>query len=182
INEKLNTTQMISLQGWYGPEDIVFDDAGNLYCGVHAGASDFSDGRILKIDPSGKIEVFYNSGSWVAGLHFDHSGNLIALSHKEGLVSISPQKEVTVLASATADGKRFLIPNGLDIAADGKMYFTNTSDKSAWTIKYGRKIVLEMIPNGGLYCYDPQTKQVTTLMDGTFLVTVSLLVRTKVIC
>ena len=50
------------------------DSLGNLYTGVHN--EDFSDGRILKIDPSGKIEEFYNSGSWVAGLHFDQKKTL----------------------------------------------------------------------------------------------------------
>lgn len=168
LNEKLSSIEKISLQGWYGPEDIVFDSAGNLYCGVHIGEQDFSDGRILKITPSGKVEEFYNAGSWVAGLHFDDTGNLIALSHKLGLISISPDKNVTVLASHDDKGNPFLIPNGLDIASDGKIYFSNTSDESAYTIKYGRKIVLEMAPIGGFYRYDPKTKELTTLIDGTY--------------
>jgi len=165
-NEVLLTTTKIPLNGWYGPEDIVFDSLGNLYCGVHN--KDFSDGRILKIDTAGKVEEFYNSGSWVAGLHFDKSNNLIALSHKQGLISISPAKKITVLAEKDDKEKRFLIPNGLDIASDGKMYFTNTSEISAYTIKYGRKLILEMIPRGGLYCYDPATKQVTALLTETY--------------
>lgn len=168
VNEKLSGIEKISLQGWFGPEDIVFDSAGNLYCGVHVGETDFSDGRILKITPSGNVEEFYNAGSWVAGLHFDAHGNLIALSHKLGLISISPDKKVTVLAGQDGNGKPFLIPNGLDIASDGKIYFSNTSDESAYTIKYGRKIVLEMSPIGGFYCYDPSTKKLTTLIDGTY--------------
>jgi sugar lactone lactonase YvrE len=168
LNEKLTTTQKISLQGWYGPEDIVFDSMGNMYCGAHIKADVFNDGRILKIDTAGKVEVFYNSGSWVAGLHFDATGNLIALSHKEGLISISPDKKVTVLATEDEHGKKFLIPNGLDIASDGKIYFSNTSEKSKYTIKYGRKIILEMQPLGGFYCYNPQTKKVSTLIDGTY--------------
>jgi len=168
INEKLNSIQKISLQGWYGPEDIVMDNEGNLYCGVHSKATDFSDGRILKISPAGKVEEYYNAGSWVAGLHFDSEGNLIALSHKLGLISISPDKQVTVLASKDEKSNPFLIPNGLDIASDGKIYFSNTSDESAYTIRYGRKVVLEMSPIGGLYCYDPGTHQVKTLIDGTY--------------
>lgn len=168
LNEKLGTTRHISLDGWYGPEDIVFDSLGNLYAGVHVGEQDFSDGRILKIDPAGKVDTFYKSESWVAGLHFDSKGNLIALSHKLGLISISPEKAVTVLAGKDDHGKPFLIPNGLDIASDGKIYFTNTSDESAYDIRYGRKIILEMLPKGGLYRYDPETKTVETLMKGTY--------------
>jgi sugar lactone lactonase YvrE len=167
-NEKLTMSQKISLGGWYGPEDITFDAVGNMYCGVHKSANDFSNGAILKIDQAGRIEVFYDSQSWVSGLHFDTSGNLIALSHKQGLISISPDKKITVLAKEDEHKKPFLIPNGLDIASDGKIYFSNTSEKSSYNIKYGRKIILEMLPLGGLYCYDPGTKKVRTLIDGTY--------------
>lgn len=168
LNEQLSSTQKVSLDGWFGPEDIVFDNLGNMYAGVHIGETDFTDGRILKIDPAGKVDTFYNAGSWVAGLHFDGQGNLIALSHKLGLISISPERKVTVLAGKDDQGRPFLIPNGLDIASDGKIYFTNTSDESAYNIKYGRKIVLEMKPEGGLYRYDPETNKVETLIDGTY--------------
>jgi sugar lactone lactonase YvrE len=167
-NNKLQTSDTISLNGWYGPEDIIFDKAGTMYCGVHVGEADFSDGKILKISPQGDVEVFYDAGSWVAGLHFDQDSNLIALSHKQGLISISPEKEVTVLADKDENGRPFLIPNGLDIASDGLIYFTNTSHESAYDIKYGRKLIMELNPNGGLYQYDPTTKQVTTLIDGTY--------------
>ncbi len=167
-NEKLTAATTIPLNGHYGPEDIVFDSSGNMYFGVHTGKTDFSNGKILKTDPSGNTEVFYEAGSWVAGLHFDGKGNLIALSHREGLISISPAKQVTVLANKDENGKAFLIPNGLDIASDGKIYFTNTSEKSAYTINYGKKIILEMKPLGGLYGYDPATKKITMLINGTY--------------
>ena len=166
LNEKLLVSEKVGIDGWFGPEDILFDSLGNLYTGVHT--ADFSDGRILKIDPSGKVEEFYNSGSWVAGLHFDTEGSLIALSHKQGLISISATKEVTVLAAADEKGNPFLIPNGLDIADDGMIYFTNTSHISRYTIKYGRKVIMEMKPLGGLFSYNPITKKVSTLIEGTY--------------
>jgi sugar lactone lactonase YvrE len=168
LNEKLSTIEKISLNGWYGPEDIVFDNAGNLYCGVHSKEYDFRDGRILKVDQSGKVEIFLNTHSWVSGLHFDTKGNLIALSNKLGLISIAPDKTVTVLANKDDKGKPFLIPNGLDIASDGKIYFSNTSSESAYNVKYGRKLILEIRPTGGLYCYNPTTHKVETLIDGTY--------------
>lgn len=166
LNEKLLATKKLQIEGWYGPEDILFDSIGNLFTGVHN--SDFSDGKILKMDPSGKVDQFYNSGSWVAGLHFDENSNLIALSHKQGLISISPTKEVTILAATDENGNPFLIPNGLDIADNGIIYFTNTSEESPYNIRYGRKVIMEMRPLGGLYQYDPTTKKVTTLIDGTY--------------
>ncbi len=168
LNNELTKVEKIDLAGWVGAEDIVFDSLGNLYCGVHKAVNDFSDGKILKISPEGEIQIFYDAGSWVAGLHFDKQGNLIALSHKEGLISISPQKIVTVLANRDAQGNKFLIPNGIDIDSKQNIYFTNTSTESAYTIKYGRKLILEMKPSGALYQYNPATKEIKTLIDGTY--------------
>ncbi len=111
LNEKLLASEKIQIDGWFGPEDILFENLGNLYTGVHN--ADFSDGRILKIEPSGKVEEFYNAGSWLAGLHFDKQSNLIALSHKQGLISISPTGKVTVMAARDEHGRPFLIPNGI---------------------------------------------------------------------
>lgn len=166
LNEHLTRAQKIDLKGWLGPEDIVFDSLGNLYCGVHN--KDFSNGCILRIDTNGNVEEFYNAGSWVAGLHFDTKHNLIALSHKQGLISIDAHKKVTVLASIDESGNQFFIPNGIDIASDGKIYFTNTSEVARYTIKYGRKLILEMRPHGALYCFDPQDNSVKTLIEGTY--------------
>ena len=168
LNDELATVEKIDLGGWVGAEDIVFDRIGNLYCGVHKAQNDFSDGKILKINPDGKIEIFYDAGSWVSGLHFDKLGNLIALSHKEGLISISAEKKVTILSSKDEKGRSFLIPNGLEMDSKQNIYFTNTSSASPYTIKYGRKLILEMKPNGGLYQYNPSTKEVVTLIDGTY--------------
>ena len=46
LNDRLLESEKIEINGWFGPEDILFDDAGNLYTGVHN--EDFSDGKILK--------------------------------------------------------------------------------------------------------------------------------------
>jgi sugar lactone lactonase YvrE len=168
LNNELTTVTKIDLGGWVGAEDIVFDSVGNLYCGVHKAENDFSDGKILKINPDGNIEIFYDAGSWVAGLHFDKQNNLIALSHKQGLIRISKQKEVTVLANKDDKDRNFFIPNGLDIDSEQNIFFTNTSSKKPYTIKYGRKLILELKLDGGLYQYNQQTKEIKTLIEGTY--------------
>ena len=48
------------------------------------------------------------------------------------------------------------------------IYFTNTSYENPYTVKYGRKLILEMKPTGGLYKYDPVSKEIKTLIDGTY--------------
>jgi sugar lactone lactonase YvrE len=167
-NELLSTTEHLDLHGWYGPEDIAADNDGNLYCGVHTKRTDFSDGRIIKMDTSGRISVFCNTGSWVTGMHFDKDSNLIACDTKRGLISVNPAGEITILAKKDEKGKPFLIPNDVDIASDGIIYFSNTSSRVNFSRKSARKIILEMKKDGGLYKYDPQSKSVTSLIDGSY--------------
>jgi len=168
LNNALTQVEQLSLNGYYGPEDIVMDVHGNLYCGAHSARNDFSNGAILKLSPDGDLSVFYEAESWVAGLHFDPDSNLIALSHKQGLISINKKGEVTVLASHDEKGRPFLIPNGLDIARDGAIYFSNTSHQASYDVKYGRKLILELNPQGALYQYSPKTGEVKTLIEGTY--------------
>ncbi|CAM1356903.1 SMP-30/gluconolactonase/LRE family protein [Tenacibaculum halocynthiae] len=167
-NELLKTTKKVNLNGWYGPEDIAIDSQGNLYCGVHITETDFTDGRILKIDTTGKISVFCNTQSWVAGLHFDKNENLIACDLKRGLISIDKKGQITTLAKEDEKGNKFLIPNDVDIASDGIIYFSNTSSKISFSRKNIWKILMEVKPDGGLYSFNPITKNVTTLIDGSY--------------
>jgi len=167
-NELLSTTEWIYLNGWYGPEDIAVDNLGNLYAGVHVGKTDFSDGRIIKIDTMGNISEFANTGSWVTGLQFDENQNLIACDLSRGLISVSRKGEITILASEDENGNNFLLPNDVDIASNGIIYFSNTSSKVPFGKLSALKIVLEMRPDGGLYSYNPATKEVKTLIEGSF--------------
>ncbi len=167
-NNDLKSTKWINLNGWYGPEDIAFDNQENLYCGVHISKTDFSDGRILKIDTKGRITVFCKTESWVTGLHFDKNENLIACDQKRGLISVNKKGEITILASEDVSGNKFLFPNDVDIASDGVIYFTNTSSKYPFSRKNARRIIFEAKPDGGLYSYSPETKVVSTLIDSTF--------------
>lgn len=168
VNELLSTVEWVDLQGWYGPEDIAVDKQGNLFCGVHITRTDFTDGRILKIDTNGVISTFCNTGSWVTGLGFDKDENLIACDQKRGLISVNKKGEITVLAHKDEHGKPFLLPNDVDIAADGMIYFSNTSSKVSFSRKNARKILFEVEPDGGLYSYNPYNKEVKTLIDSSF--------------
>ncbi|OEJ98915.1 hypothetical protein A8C32_06920 [Flavivirga aquatica] len=167
-NELLNSTEWIDLNGWYGPEDIAVDKQGNLYCGAHVSKNDFTDGRILKINPTGKVSIFCKTNAWVTGLHFDKNENLIACDQKRGLISVDKKGEITILASHDKNGNKFLIPNDVDIASNGIIYFSNTSSKYSFSRKNARKILLEVKPDGGLYSYNPETEEVKTVIDSSF--------------
>lgn len=167
-NELLSATEWKKLDGWYGPEDIAVDKQENLYTGVRLSKMDFNDGRIIKINPEGQISVFADTGSWVVGLHFDENENLIGCDQKRGLISVNKKGEITTLASEDENGNPFLIPNDVDIASNGIIYFSVSSTKLPFNIANARKIILEVKPDGGLYSYNPQTKDVNTLIAGSF--------------
>lgn len=167
-NELLASTQRLDLDGWYGPEDIAIDKEGNLYCGARKHKNKFDEGGILKIDKNGKISTFCNTGSWVAGLHFDQDENLVACDLKRGIIRVNKKGEITVLASEDEQGRKFLIPNDVDVASDGMIYFSNTSAKIPFNFKNARKIIMEARPDGGLYQLNPTTREVKTLIDSSF--------------
>jgi hypothetical protein len=48
------------------------------------------------------------------------------------------------------------------------IYFSNTSSKVVFSRKNVRKIILEVKPDGGLYSYNPEKKEVKTLIDSSF--------------
>ena len=168
LNDKLVKATKIDLNGWYGPEEFAFDEAGNIYCGVHRGEQDFTKGAILKITRDGTVEEYLHTDAWVTGMQFDKMGNLIALIQNVGLVSINPNKEITTLVSKDTEGRPIKMGSGLKIAKDGKIYFANLSSKNTTSAKYINQLFLELKPTGGVFCYDPTTKYLTSLSNGNY--------------
>ncbi|NOQ75834.1 MAG: hypothetical protein GQ574_27765 [Crocinitomix sp.] len=166
-NNLLANSEWINLEGYVGPEDIAVGPDNYLYTSVHP-SNDFSTGKVLKVSMTGQISTFCETDSWLAGLHFDTSGNLIGCDSKRGLVQIDPAGQLTVLASKDENGNTFKIPNDVDIAKDGQIYFSCTSTKYNFSTKTARRIILEAKPDGGLYRYNIETKTVETLIDSSF--------------
>jgi sugar lactone lactonase YvrE len=102
-NNKLASLKTIPLGAEEGPEHLVVARDGKLYTTVASGA-------ILRMNPDGSgQEVVASTGGRVLGFDFDPAGNLIAADAFRGLLSISPDKKVTVLADK-AGGSRSCMP------------------------------------------------------------------------
>ncbi|NOU65604.1 SMP-30/gluconolactonase/LRE family protein [Paenibacillus sp. LMG 31461] len=159
-NNKLSSAQLVT-DAPKSPEFITFDKEGQLYTGD-------SDGKIYKVafDAEGspqKAKVFADTKGTPNGLIFDANGNLIVTDVKKGLLSINPSGSIEVLANQV-DGKPIYLANELDIAKDGSIYFSDTSN-------YGRvtfREIAENKPHGRLLKYDPLTKQTTVLLEGLY--------------
>src|SRR5215831_1261446 len=136
------------------PEDVAFDSQDRIYCGD-------DQGRIFRFRPDGtQPELFADTKGRPLGLVFDHEDNLIVADAVNGLLSIAPNAQVTVLTN-DAEGVPFKFTNDLDVAADGTIYFT---DSSIFPLTHMRDDLLEHQPHGRLLSYDPKTKQTKVLL------------------
>lgn len=105
--------------GFQFTEGPAADPQGNIYF------TDIPNNRIHQWSAGGALLPFLEDSGGANGLFFDKRGNLIACAGgAEKLVSIDPQRNVTVLADRY-QGKSFNSPNDLWIHPDGGIYFTD---------------------------------------------------------
>ena len=152
-NSDLSKIERLPIEG-NKPEDVAFDAQDRIYC-------DDDTGHIFRFQPDGtRPELFAETKGRPLGLIFDTAGNLIVADASMGLLSIAPNAHITVLATE-ADGVPFKCTNDLDVAADGTIYFT---DSSKFPLTELREDLLEHQPHGRLLAYDPQTRQTKVLL------------------
>ncbi len=156
--------QVFSIGDNHGPEDIAVDEQGLIYVSSH-------EGRIVRLQADGsKPENWVDTKGRPLGIDFDNSYNLIVADAFRGLLSISLDGAITDLASI-ADGIPIRYADDVDVAADGKIYFTDASTK------YGAKelggtyeaSLVDLMEHGGygrLLVYDFTTGIAKTLLDG----------------
>ncbi|MEO1451830.1 MAG: SMP-30/gluconolactonase/LRE family protein, partial [Bacteroidota bacterium] len=142
----------------HGPEDVAVDSLGRVYAGL-------VEGQIVRYAQARPPEVLVNTGGRPLGLAWDSLGNLLIADAHKGLLSLSPEAELTVL-STQADGLPFGFADDLDIAANGKVYFSDASHK--FSVEDYKDDLLEHRPHGRLVVYDPATRQTSILMDSLF--------------
>ncbi|TNE62087.1 MAG: SMP-30/gluconolactonase/LRE family protein [Alphaproteobacteria bacterium] len=159
-NDRLEGAEVISLKDGHGPEDVAVDAEGRIYGGLQ-------DGRIIRLSPDGLVQETFATidGGRPLGLHFDAQGNLIVCDAYKGLLSVAPDGSITVLATET-DGRPFKFTDDVDIASDGKIYFSDASD--TYSQPDYRLDILEARAHGRLLVHDPATGETRTLMDGLY--------------
>lgn len=163
-NRALTDAEPIGLGLLDGPEDVVLDRQGRLYCGDRRGyvwqfsGPNLEDGRI-----------FSRVGGLPLGLGVDAHDNIIVCVGGMGLYSIAPDGSSHPLATRTKrskfrirDDSPLRLTDDLDIAPDGKIYFSDASTRFD-----GVEYMFEMIearPNGRVLCYDPATGDTSTIV------------------
>ena len=119
-NDKLAGLKIIPLGAEAGPEHIVLGRDGKLYAAV-------ASGNVLRMNPDGSAqEVFANTGGRVLGFDFDAAGQMIAADAVKGLLSISPERKVTLLTDKVG-GDPIRYADAVVVAGNGKIYFSDAS-------------------------------------------------------
>lgn len=163
-DEDLRRARPIAPGRLEGPEDVAVDAAGRLYTGT-------ADGRIIRItlrpDESEILETFADTGGRPFGLRFGPTGTLFSADGVKGLLAIEPAGTIRTLATA-ADGVPFRFTDDLDVAADGKIYFSDASDR--FGVNQYLHDLLEARPHGRLLVYDPteEAAGARVLLDGLY--------------
>ena len=163
-NDRLRHVEAIGLGVVEGPEDVILDRDDHLYCGTRHGTIV----RFLAPDYS-EHHVFAHIGGHPLGLAFDPQDNLVACVGGMGVYRVSPGGVVAKVTDETArspfsivDDSRLRLPDDLDVAADGRIFFSEATiryEMSSWALD-----ALEGRGNGRLMCFDPRTGRTQTLL------------------
>ncbi|MCH9647056.1 MAG: SMP-30/gluconolactonase/LRE family protein [Deltaproteobacteria bacterium] len=161
-NDALSKAIILAPEEVWGPEDVEVDAQGRIFAGT-------ADGEIarltLDILDRPTVETFANTGGRPLGLAFDSNGHLLVADGHRGLLRLDPSGTMEVL-SAGADDKPFGFTNDIDIARDGKVYFSDASSK--FGVEEYLYDLLEARPHGRFLVFDPATQTTTTLLDDLF--------------
>lgn len=164
VNDRLKAIETFPIAGNHGPEDIALDGQGRIYAATH-------EGNIVRLNPDGsKPENWVKTGGRPLGIDFDGQGNLIVADAFRGLLSINPEGVILELVTI-ADGIPIRYADDVDVADDGRIYFSDASTKfgakeSGGTYEGSLLDLMEHGGHGRLLVYDPATRETQTLLDG----------------
>lgn len=165
LNQKLAGLQLIPLGQDEGPEHIVLARDGKLYAAV-------ASGNMLRMNPDGSAqEVFANTRGRVLGFDFDGHGNLIAADAIKGLLSIAPDRKISVLADKVSGTDPIRYANSVVVARSGRIYFSDASTRFApakrgGTFEASVLDIIEQSSTGRLLEYDPATQRTRIVARG----------------
>jgi len=114
--------------------------------------------------------VFAETGGRVLGFDFDRAGNIIAADAIKGLLAISPDGRITLLADQV-DGDPIRYADAVVVASTGKVYFTDASGRfspAQWggTFDAGVLDILEQAATGRVLEYDPASRTTRVVAKG----------------
>lgn len=167
-NDRLLGAEAIGLNQVEGPEDVILDRQDRVYGSTR-------DGNIIRFSGPNfqHREVFAHIGGRPYGMQFDKDENLIVCVGGMGVYGVKPNGEVFKVTDETNrtwyklnDDSRVRMADDLDIAPDGKIYFSDCTTRYETTT--ATLDILEGRPNGRVLCYDPATKKTRPIIKSFY--------------
>ncbi len=138
------------------PESVAVNSAGHVFSGL-------LDGTVVRVAHGEGPVVIAETDTQLLGMGFDAAGNLVVCGLDGRLMSISEEGTVRELVREV-DGVLLKLVNDLDIAADGTIYFSESSTKTTDTLRD----MLEHRGDGRLLAYHPDSGQTDVLLAGLY--------------
>ncbi len=162
-NERLARVQLVQVTPEVGPEHIAFGPDGKLYTAMLSGA-------VLKMNADGSaIETVANTGGRPLGLDFDAKGRLIIADALRGLLALETDGSVRVLTNSV-DGESIRFADAVMIAKDGRMVFTDASQRMSprqyGTFDAALFDIIEQSCTGRVLEFDPATGSTRIVATG----------------
>ncbi|MGY4831577.1 SMP-30/gluconolactonase/LRE family protein [Sphaerotilaceae bacterium SBD11-9] len=169
VNTRLAGLQSLSLGNDEGPEHIMLRD-GWLYTAVASGA-------ILRMRPDGSgRELVVQTGGRPLGFDFDANGALVIADPMAGehggllRVTGSGASAKTELLTDSVNGDAIRYADGVVVAKNGRIYFTDASRRfgaKQWGGTFNASVldILEHQSSGRLLEYDPATQATRVLLS-----------------
>ncbi|GAA3524515.1 SMP-30/gluconolactonase/LRE family protein [Aeromicrobium panaciterrae] len=156
LNDKLTGAQAIGRDVLDGPEDVVVDRHGNIYCGDRRG-------YLWRIPGAeGEPELLARVGGHPLGVAVDADDNVLICVAGMGMYQVSQTGAVSGVSTEVRrtwyrvnDDSAIRLADDLDVTDDGIVYFSDASTRFD-----GDEFFLDLIesrPNGRLLSYDPST-------------------------
>ncbi len=155
---------ILAAEGVEGPEDVAVSSDGRIWAGT-------LDGRIVRFAPgSDEVETVAETGGRPLGLAWEGDGEggdgrLLVADAVGGLLAVNGDGTLETL-SRDAGGEPFGLADDLDVAPDGRVYFSDASRR--WGLGNILFDLLEARPWGRLLRYDPATRRTEELLDDLY--------------
>ncbi|MDJ0710000.1 MAG: SMP-30/gluconolactonase/LRE family protein [Woeseiaceae bacterium] len=159
-NRQLQAATGIRLGEFEGPEDATLGHDGSVYVTT-------SQGLVIRVRQR-RVEPFADTGGRPLGIEVDSDGSFVVANAVHGLQRIDRQGNVSLLLSQVDDTPVY--PNNLAIAADGRIFFTEASNKfgaARFRGSYNASLldIMEHGGHGGVFMFNPSTGETQQLLD-----------------
>ncbi|XP_037497315.1 protein STRICTOSIDINE SYNTHASE-LIKE 5 [Jatropha curcas] len=164
IGRLLQGSEFLGVGQLKAPEDIAYDsESGVIY-------TTCADGWIKRVAVNDSVsdsvvENWVNTGGRPLGLVLGKDNDVIVADAYKGLLKISRDGEIELLTDE-AEGLKFKLTDGVDIAEDGIIYFTDASYK--YNFHDHLWDVLEGKPHGRVLSYNPATRITKVLVSDLY--------------